>query len=462
MQSVRYIAVVFLMIVMATPVIAVGGAHLPVGDQIVISTNDSQCRAFIFGPTTKMLEGSKDSCYIHITSGMSYELPEGEYKMFLQYTGDNGMFDIGYDGSKFTSIYKNIRDIDVSNSTEDRKLEAFYSIRGTLTDDRFVESVLYVELPSITLTNMYTKDNGDLHLDFSTNLFEGNAISAMIEPDLYKGTPFYKLMHNDSVVRYTPTGNKFWLEFPVDAANQLTTGQHVIYITYMGNMVMSIPFKRYTRMVPPTPTPEIQHYYSFTGEEMGYRVNTTRVSTPTPTPTIYVTPTYVTALTESRKDRVINQRDVIYIGEKNLDVSLAVGWQDPSTSNYNFVITWCDGDGSEYVIPNEKHFDVDSSVFSNREGAWCHKGDDREPIVAFFVKRGYYGNVSVRDPIPTVNATIAPSNHSYAVVEGEATTPIPTTTPIPVPTTETITLPVPIWIVVAAIVSALVMRRQDP
>lgn len=452
------------------PAAGMGAIHVARGDSLIFSDvnpdDSTTFKVWVFGYHDDIYTGELRSdgynFSVVIPSGIIESLDNGDYKMFVQFAGDNNMLDMNYASGKITSIYKSVPDMDVSAFSSTKKFEAFNSMRQkNPIDDVFIEYQLVVEDPSIVVENMYTNGEWALHIDAKTNLNTGNKIVAVIDEDQYGKGEFSTLMTNISVVTSNGAYNTFWLEFPHEAANQLTSGGHVITLHFLEEGVMGIPFDRHTEIVPPTPTPELRHYYDFTGDELGYWVNTTR---PAPTPTVVISakPTPVTVLAPIHiNNRTISQREEIYVGERNLDVLGTLGWQDQDSAGYDFKIMYCDGDETVVTVKKPTHFDVDYETFGTRLGAWCQYSgfDEKNPPIAFIVKSP--NGVNLTDPyyVPTtVPTAIIPSNQSYAVVQGEATTEIPT--PTPLPTTEAIVVPVDMVVIIAAIGMAFIVARK--
>ena len=455
------------------PVMGSGAIHVAKGDPLVFegpSAGGDQFRVWIFGYHDDIYTGAIDATSqewfnTNIPAEAVFPLDNGNYKMYVQFNGQNKMFDMDYKNGKYISIYRSVPDIDATGLSSYLKIDKFNQMRSTQPiDDNFAEYELVVEDPEIVLTNMYTKFNGDLYIEAHTNLISGNKIDAIIDEEVYGRTEYRKMMSNKSVVFSNGETGIFWLQFPAEAAGQLTSGTHVINVHFLESGVMTIPFKRHIELITPTPTPEIKHYYDFTGDEMGYRVNTTRPA-PTPTPTITVTPTPVTILAPIHLDnRTILQRGEVYIGERNLNVWGTLGWQDPETYNYEFKIRYCDGDDSIVTVKNPEHFDIDYDTFGNRLGAWCQYQSNLDegahaPIA--FTVRSPPAAMNLTDPyfVPTVEPTPLPnSSQSYVMVGGENVS--VEVTPLPIPTTEAIVVPLSPWAAMLAVVAGVVLWRK--
>lgn len=455
------IIILLALVLLVSPVMAGGPMHVAVGDSFAVPANPDydQQRVWIFGQDIYITEYTSGSVYASDISSLDI----GEYHMFVQYPGSNGMYDLNYKNDKISSIYVSVGERNLFNTDRETKPNLFNDIRSIQPcDDVFEEYTLYLESPDIRIVNMYSKLDGTLHIDASTNLARGDKIDAMIDEDVYGITSYRTMMSNSSVVREFQGGNGFSLEFKREAANQLTAGTHVIYVHFLEDGLTTLPIKRYTELVEPTPTPEIRHYFAFTGEELGYAVNTTRPVEPVVTWNLTRTTPETRLAAIHINNRTIMPRGDVYLGEKNLDISQTLGWQDPGTSGYNFRIQWCEGAEDDttvvtYTVKDEYHFNVDDT-FANRLGAWCQYQSnlkERDAPVAFYVWSG--SGMNLIDPYyvePTEEPTaeVTPTFAEYVEI-----TPEPT--PIPVPTTEAIVLPMSVWIGVLAVVVVVVMRR---
>lgn len=474
-KSVIVMLILALVIALILPVSA-SVVKVAVGDSIGFSGNVSGLntisgRVWVFGNSDAIyaipFDVHNGRFDISIPSNMVESLDVGKYKLYLQFPGKNNIYDFYYENSTIKVIYKDMPDINILGAPSYVAEDGFTKIIGnTKVDDVIIPYDLFVELPSIKLVNMYTRGNGNFHLDFSTNLAPYDSIRAVIDEDQY-ATPHYANMMTCETFVIGEDAQTFSVEYPGKLADQLTSGQHTINIHYLGDKVLSVPFKRYTKLVDPTPTPEVIHYYDFTGEELGYKVNTTRpyeAPVVTPTPTI----TYPTSLVDIRfGNRVVEPRTSVYLGEKNLDVYGTLGWQDPDTYNYDFKLSYCDGDNSVITVKEPRHFYVDPEIFKNKPGAWCQYQsniDEKDAPVAFFVHSIPYN----------VNLSSLSLDSNGNVVVAATMTPEPTTTPqetnitatmeqttVPTPEpTETIQLPLPLWIILVSLISAVVLCRK--
>jgi hypothetical protein len=190
---------------------------------------------------------------------------------------------------------------------------------------------------------------------------------------------------------------------------------------------------------------------------MGQKVNTTApADIPTPIQTINIT--YETKLAKIRlNNRTVDNRGDVYIGEKNLDVSGAIGWMQPDGS---WQVQYCDYYGNDYnktiTIPNPHHFDITSDMFSNDYGAWCQystyeAGRERQPV-AFWVLSSPPEFMQTPTPALTENQTvnITPTEDVLNVTitpEDTTYTPQPTE-PM---ASDTIVVPLPWWIAIVAV-----------
>ena len=387
-----------------------------------------------------------------------YRLDLGSYTAYLQFPGNNDLYDVTIDGTMLRTIYKAVPDISIQGLSGGVARDKFTALMATAPiDDVLQKESVSVQEPSIILTNMYTNHAGDLYIVASTNLAPGDKITAMIDEETYK-TPEYLDKFGYSTV--VSKDRKINLMFNHTAAAELQPGKHFVYVHYLESGVMTIPFHRYTDFIAPTPTPVVNYYYSVTGELLGIDVNTTNPEGPkTPTPTPTPVQTYKTVLAAIHiNNRTIEQHDEIYVGEKNLDVWGTLGWM--SSDGY-YWIQYCDGDGEKVRINNPYHFNVDNATFGGKYGAWCQYSDDideNDPPVAFIIASPYGMNLTDilgPTPVPTKTPTPRPTP-----VKTTPPTTVPTTPPTPEPT-PTIQVPLPWWIAVVAVAGVIVWKKQN-
>lgn len=434
------------------------------------AANDASanCQAWLFG-SQKYIEP------VPFTSHMSYytveipadkiqSLPEGNYNMYLQFPGKTGVMSLQYNpttkqiGSPFTN-YMPISLVGLSSSLAE---DAFVMAQDNTKDygDTFYKVPVTIGRPSISVQNNYILSNGDLYIGGVTNLAEGDQISGTVDPDIYVSPEYHKMMTTITVAVGNDTNNRDWsMVFPQYLSDQLTVGHHEIAIDLGQGVTYTVPFSRWQDPVTPTPAPEIHNVYAVNGEWMGQIVNTTAPApTPTPEPTINVT--YETVLAKFRlNNRSIENRGDVYIGEKNLDVSRAVGWMQP---NGAWVIQYCDYYGyndwnKTITIPDPKHFDISKDVFQNDYGAWCQyspteAGAIHQPV-AFFVKTDLPPTPTpTATPIENITVNVTPTEDVLNVT----ITPTPiANTPVPTPAmpvaSDTIVVPLPWYLAVIAV-----------
>jgi hypothetical protein len=405
-------------------------------------------------------------------------LDVGSYALYIQFPGNNGLFDINYQNNTMSSVYKSIPDVNTYGFQPSMIKTVFDEMSAKKPyDDTVLKKSIFIEEPRLKLLNMFTRENGDLHLDIDTNLREGSDIYAIIDEELYTTKDLIAMVSVKTKV-YGSNVHRISLDFPYAIAQQLISGQHTIYIHFQKDGVTTIPFKRWIDPVTPTPAPTYRAYYDFTGHEMGYDVNTTRPYVATPTPTL--PPEFETILVQSRIDknnRTIEQRGTIYIGEKNLDVIGTLGWRSEYRNDYVYLLRYCDSYADSInsadilSVKDPRHFYVDPAIFNGREGGWCQYQaglDEPHPPVAFFVEKpaqAYNFNTNEIDnmlitygitrkdvagllPTPTEDVL----NVTVTMVTTEAT-------PIPIPTTESITVALPWWIGILAIAGVVLWRK---
>jgi len=436
----------------------------------------SKCQAWLFGERTFITPVQFTSRMAYYTVNISEDtishLPEGEYNMYLQFPGSTGVMSMQYDPAtnRIGSPFQNYDPVSLTGLTPRLAEDAFLRTQKNTTryGDIFYKITVAVGKPSIVVVNNYVLSNGDLYVGGTTNLAKGDSISGTIDPDVYVSPSYHEMMTNIRVVTGERQDSRDWyLTFSQNLSNQLPIGHHEVIVNLGQGVKYSVPFNRWYDPVTPTPTPEIKDIYGVNGEWMGRKVNTTApTETPTPSPTKNTT--YETVLAKFRlNNRTVDNWGDIYVGEKNLDVSGAIGWPQP---NGDWVIQYCDYWGPDYnktiTIKDPHHFDANKSVFLNDYGAWCQyspfeSGQARQPI-AFWVKTDL--------PIVTPNATpVPPANQTgnetanVTVTEDVLNVTI-TPTDIPVQTTvpmesDTIVVPLSPWVAIGAIV-VIVWRRK--
>jgi len=436
-----------------------------------------------------------DQYSVAMPAGQVEALGNGMYTIYAQFPGPNHQFDISYDNGTLKTIYKAIQDTDMSGSlAPDIKRQFDAYLNTPPVDDIIINRTLSIEDPMIRVKNMYTTESGDLHMDLITNLKAGDKITSMIDEDQYN-TPAYRSVMSSSATVVGDSNRSFSLDFTSKASEQLPSGMHFITIRFLESGSTVIPVERYSRYVPPTPTPVIQYYYDFSGNLIGYDINTTRPAT---APTIVISPTvtpinwYQTVLNAKRvsaNNRTVDQRGTVYVGEKNLDIYGTLGWMSNYNGNYGFTVQYCEwGDTSNTTadviqINNPYHFDVDPDIFRNKLGAWCqHQSDfiEEHPPVAFIVlpssaiynmTTGEMDNglidvtngtpVKGKNPATVTNKTnTTPTEDVLNVVITPTDIPTPPPTPEPIPTTDAIVLPLPAWLAVAALAIGVVLFRR--
>lgn len=470
----RFIVVVLLLSILIAPVIAAQQIPVAHGDRLEYQLQDSpnmanEYRLWLFTPhgiLVKLSQRASGSDYwISLSNIDIADLPNGKYQIYSQFKGNNGMYDVSYSNLEIQTIYKDVPDVSLLAVSPDAYQMKFEGIIGNpIIDDVFIQNEIVIEDPDNKVVNMYTRSNGNLHIDVFTNLAIGDSIAAIIDEETYKGTEYEPMMScRTFVTGQLDATHKFSLEFNASVASQLPSGKsHFITIHYLEDGITTIPFTRYTEMVAPTPTPETRYYFAFNGEEMGYSVNTTRPYepvTPAPTPT----PGPVSVLAQVHlDDRTIMQRGNVYVGEKNLDVWGALGWQDVNTENYDFRVSYCDGDDSVVTITNPHHFYVDPDIFKDKLGAWCQYSSaisEDHPVVAFFVKNPEYANLTTVTPEITEEViTITPEpTETISNATETVATPVPTA---PVETPETLVMPLYPWVALAGVVIAVIATRK--
>lgn len=492
----RLILVLAVLLLIAAPTLAEKTIVLAHGDTLDFygyetPTNQTEnLRVWIFAGKDQFygidFTSNVNQYHIVIPDTMLNSIDVGKYTMYVQFPGPNKRFDVEYKNNRIRTIYREINDIDISAVTPDMVRHAFDLTAGTdPVDDVLYKYSLDVQNPMIRVKNMYTLGNGNLHIDAITNLAAGDEIRAIIDEETYQ-VPMYAEMMSYRTFVSGVENRTFSLEFTREVADQLPSSKtHVISVHFLRDGVTTIPFHRYERYVEPTPTQVIEYYYSFSGEMLGYDINTTppapSVTTIVPTITQKI---YDTRLIETRlNNRTIEQRGIVYVGEKNLNIWGALGWEDKK-AGYNFRVRWCDGDGEIIKITNPEHFDVDEETFRSRHGSWCQYNEDleeRHPPVAFIVRSNPGLNwTDGSDTIAAQNAnrTVLQVNLSgilsnltiYNTTEVTPTMPwetnesvnvttVPTTEPTPIPTTETINLPLSPWVAIAGLVVVIVCRH---
>lgn len=455
-------------------------------------------KVWIFGTTKGVYDFSPmttnlDQYEVVIPADKIDTLDTGEYTLYIQFPGQNHQFDITYEDETLKTIYKAIPDTDMSGAISSAIKKKFDEYLLTEpVDDVIVSRVLSVEDPSVRIKNMYTTEAGDLHMDLTTNLKTGDKITAMIDEDRYNVPEYRAIMSDVASVTDGESGRGFSLDFTNKASEQLPTGVHFITVRFLDDGQMVIPIERNSRYIPPTPTPVIEYYYDFSGNMIGYNINTTRPATaPTIAISTTVTPInwYQTVLDVERvseNNRTIEQRGYVYIGEKNLDIHRTLGWMSASNGNYYFFVQYCEyGDVANstddiIAIKDPNHFDVTPGIFSGKIGAWCqHQADfiEEHPPIAFFVMspRSIYNpstgelDISLTDfttgtppsgKNPPAKANVTPTEDPYNVYVTPTDIPTEPPTPVPIPTTESITLPLPAWLAVAALATGVVLFRR--
>lgn len=491
----RLILVLAALLLVTVPVVAGNTIVLAHGDNLDFygydtPTNVSEpVRVWIFAGRANLygieFMTNVDQFHIVIPDAVLNSLPEGSYAMYVQFPGQNHQFDIYYEKNHLRTIYKAIQDIDISSVTPDMVQKDFDHFSGIPTVDDVVQKyTLDIQHPEVRLRNMYTTSKGKLHMDFTTNLATGDEIRAIIDEEKYQ-VPVYAEMMSYRTIVSGVENRTFSVEFNRDVADQLTTGTHIISIKFLSDGVTTIPFHRYERYVEPTPTPVIEHYYDFSGEMIGFDVNTTAPVESNITIVPTVTKTHETKLIETRlNNRTIGQRDIVYVGEKNLDVWGALGWEDEEVG-YNFQVRWCDGDGEIVTIKDPHHYDISEDIYRSRHGGWCQYNsnlEEKNPSVAFFVRSNpglnwTDGNETIRlqkqneTVVQVVNLSGILSNLTIYGNETEPTQTYPwednatvttvetTAEPTTVPTTEVINVPLPWWITLLAIAVVVVWRE---
>ena len=446
------------------------------------AANDASanCQAWLFGnqaylnpiPFTSHL-----SYYtIEIPADTIQTLPSGDYNMYLQFPGKTGVMSLQYNlatkqiGSPFT----NFEPVSLVGLTPRLAEDAFVMTQDSTKNygDTFYKIPVTIGKPSLSIQSNYILPNGDLYIGGVTNLAKGDRISGTIDPDVYVSPEYHTMMTTITVAVGNESGSRQWsMVFPQYLSEQLTNGHHEINIDLGQDVSYTVPFSRWQDPVTPTPTPEIRNVYAVNGEWMGQIVNTTAPApTPTPEPTINVT--YETVLAKVRlNNRTVDNRGDVYIGERNLDVSGAVGWMQPSGA---WIIQYCDYYGyndwnKTITISDPKHFDITKDLFQNDYGAWCQyspaeAGAVHQPV-AFFVKT----DLPYVTPTVTPNQTIA-INNTVNITPTEdvlnvtvTPTEIPNYTLAPTPVmpmaSDTIVVPLPWWIAIVAVAGVVLWRK---
>lgn len=500
----KLILFTFLLVIMLAIPIATGEGVFVVahGDPINYLGSDApsgnatvQYRVWIFGTTewiySDSQQGTNSTSYgVYVPVETVDTLDLGTYIIYVQFPGQNGQFDISFEDQTLKTIYKAIPDVDMAGYISPAIRDKFDQYLETdPVDDIVVKQELSVEDPSIRVKNMYTTEAGDLHMDLITNLMAGNKISAMIDEDVYN-VPEYRKMMSDSSTVMGDSNRSFSLDFTSKASEQLPSGMHFITIHFLEDGRTTIPIERYSRYVPPTPTPVMEYYYDFSGEMLGYDINTTRPATMKKTPAPTQTPiNYRTVLNVKRVDinnRSVEQRGYIYLGEENLDIYGTLGWMSTYRGDYGFTVQYCEygdvvDDASKDIlqIKDPHHFYVDPDIFRGKLGAWCqHQTDviEEHPPIAFFVvpassvyntttgdmENGLADYTDNKTPARPRNATKALTvpNVEDTIYVTPTEIPTPPPTPVPIPTTESIVLPIPAWITVAALLIGVVILRR--
>jgi hypothetical protein len=458
------------------------------GDDFSFSVDDipsnqsASPRAWLFGNLDSMysIDTTLYNGYytVNIPDEQIDALDVGSYTLYIQFPGNNGLFDIDYVNNTLISVYRAIPSVDTHGFQPSMVKATFDEMSAKRPyDDVVIRHTVFVEEPYLKVLNMFTKENGDLHLDLTTNLREGSDIYAIIDEELYTTKEMIAMMSVKTKVYGTNT-HRLSLDFPYTIAEQLVSGHHVIYIHFQKEGVTTIPFERWLDTVIPTPAPTYKAYYNFNGEMIGYEVNITRPYVATPTQTL--PPVFETVLVQSRvnkNNRTIEQRGTVYIGEKNLDVLGTLGWRSDYKNDYLYLLRYCDSYtediNSADIIPvkDPRHFFVDPEIFGDRIGGWCqYKAglEEDDPPVAFFVEQAYgvynFTTNQLENPLLTFdvkNSSFANTTTASADELNVTITMVPTTaaTPIPVPTTEAIVVALPWWIGILAVVGVVLWKK---
>jgi hypothetical protein len=473
--------------------------------------------AWMFGPYDTLYPvpfiRQNNQYWFELTPENTSKLRAGIYKVYLQMPGPSGIYGISYDSvsDSFTSPFAKQRTFPLEALSPYSRHESFVAALNEYpSDEQWINLTMDIEPPEVIVKDNYIDGHGNLYLGGIPNLASGEPISGTIDPGTYTSSSFHrenseytrdKITNYDYMTSYSIvsggdyTARKWSLLFLQNRSENLPSGLHVIAINLPDDVQTTIPFYRWSKPVTPIPTPEIRPYYAVDGSYYGFGsgVNTSPPQYPEEYPTLQTCPTVVpqvtllyniekpvpeTVLPNTTDNRTIMQRQTIYIGEKNLDVSLAVGW--PDSTNGDYKIQYCDWENSTAYgdiidIENAYHYDVESSVFSGRTGAWCHHDewsttDYTEPI-AFFVENispevhlQRYDNGTFVD-IPTTLAVIADEslgNETYdAAINITSENVTQELTPTPDMSGTINATPFPWWLGLVAIAAALLVRKHD-
>jgi len=430
----------------------------------------------------------------------------GLYTVYLQVPGPSGIYGISYNAinNSFDSPFAHVPSYPLTALDPHSEHDAFVAAMNTFPSDEYwLNLTIDLEPPEVIVKDNYIDGEGNLYLGGTTNLAAGEPISATIDSSIYNNSQFYykytdytsqRMTNHDFMTTYstvqsgTYTERQWGLEFFQNRSENLPSGHHTISINLPDSVQTTIPFFRWSKPVTPIPTPQIQDYYAVDGSFYAYGsdVNTSPPEYPqeyptpaicpvvTPEPTLLYTsgPIYETVLPNTTDNRTIPQMGTIYVGEKNLDISLAIGWPSKDTGDYT--VQYCDsinvtGEGQTVTISNPYHVNIDNSNFGGYNGAWCHYDswattDMAEPV-AFYVEplpenvtlvKGIAGQTAIGlpytpEPTITVNVTEAVNVTENATPNFEATP----------DTSGTINAtPMPWWIGILAVASVIIARRK--
>lgn len=385
---------------------------------------------------------------ITIPSNAIEDMHQKVYSYTLQFPDPASHFDIMYDSinKKLYSNIVGIKNISINGLIGDVAYNKFISMReNTAISDIYIDGQMNVGNPYFKINNMYTTNTGDLYLSGNTNLANGDNITGIINYPKSVTLPYYSdMVRNCTVKGENITNYRTWaFTFPQSLSGKLPIGQNEITIRdYLTDSLTTVSFEvRETKPVP-TPTPTWVQAYSITGELIDPSINTTNPNINT-TPLVDNTTENITNSSTNTtvkkieiNNRSIQQMDVVYVGETNLDMSRAIGW--PDTGNGLYYLTYCGGQSTfTTTIDNPRRYYIDPSIYGSRLGEWCQldrNTEDKEAIVAFVVKNmpvlqsnttvqnitGYNNtssNVSV-NYTESINTTTSQTNVNVTIING--------------------------------------------
>lgn len=406
-----------------------------------------------------------------VSSDVVYSLDPGMYVMYLQYPGANTITEVEYNRlGEIGSPWRNIKNSSVKAyvpTVVQAYLDAFIANNPQLDDVWHKQYMVRVGDGWIKVHDLYETATGNLRIAGITNLAPGNIITAMMDEEQALGSDKERLYRQQCEVQGDDaTQYRTWeMTFNKTTLPELAPGQHSISLHIPTGSVTTVPFNVLSRIIPPTPTPVIEYSYGILGDLIGvdyvsrynetlaHWVEVTVTTTPKPRPEEVIDPA-------SLNKRQVYQNDVVYIGERDLNILQCLGWPNQTTGTFYLAYYTSFESYPDTIIAviNPRHFNIDAATFGNYLGKWYMWAGtyDRDPPVAFIV-RELPEQVTVP---PTPTPTPEPTDTYAPVVTTTVSTMETTARWTTEPTTEAVNIPLEPAIALVAVLYLVARKNQ--